>query len=346
MKRVLNILSHIHHHNPNFIGIFNDAAESVWINDYVLFDNKSLKHPAYVSENKITVFALNSEFLPWLREVQSHYDLIIMHGSFNPTIWSLLASREDICKKTCWIVFGGDLIIEQYIQNPEVLAKIEFNRKLAVKNLKRMWVISNDEKTVIDKKYGSSDNVDKYLLPIFEPKAVQSNINTPYDFLLGNSADKANHHEKSLTLLHEYQPQRSLLCPLSYPTCARQAEIATLGNTLFGQNFTALISIMEIDLYFAMIKNCRAFILPHTRQQAGQHWIFALKHGIPIYAEIKSPFAKLISERGGVIFELEDLKQPNIKFNSIEENKRVFKDFFSRDKLIELWRQSIMQNLN
>jgi hypothetical protein len=343
MYNVLNILSHTHHHNLNFIGIFNDAANNTWQNHFVIFDNKSTEIPKYISENDIGFFNLNSTFLPWIRANHNKFDLIILHGSFNPTIWSLLAERIDICQKTSWIVFGGDLIVEQYNEDHDALNTLESNRIKSVKYLKAIWLISEAEKKLIFEKYHTYENVYYCLISIQEPQRKKAKHSLSYDFLLGNSSDKANRHEELIDVIHLYHPSAKILCPLSYPNAKRQKDVIEYGHGLLGENFIPLTDILQTDDYFSIIQNCKYFILPQFRQQAGQHWIFALKHGIPIYAELSSPFAKLILAKGGEVMPLESLQDLNQKVSSSEQNKVVFNKHFSRKNIVSQWKSSILE---
>jgi dTDP-N-acetylfucosamine:lipid II N-acetylfucosaminyltransferase len=109
------------------------------------------------------------------------------------------------------------------------------------------------------------------------------------DILVGNSATASNNHADAFTLLQGRVGAGRLVVPLSYGNLDYGAQVAALGQRLFGERFDALRQWMSLDAYNERIRHCGFVVMNHRRQQAVGNIGAALFKGATVYLRRENP---------------------------------------------------------
>ena len=69
----------------------------------------------------VVFFSQNMDVFPWLRAHHHEFDEVLFHGFFNHVLWELILEDEAFCKKSNWLMFGGDLLMDLYFKENDPL---------------------------------------------------------------------------------------------------------------------------------------------------------------------------------------------------------------------------------
>ncbi|MBV7316379.1 TDP-N-acetylfucosamine:lipid II N-acetylfucosaminyltransferase [Shewanella sp. NIFS-20-20] len=360
MKKVLHIFWETHHHNLSIIRYFSELSLAEVHHEYLVFDRQ---HQLDIYDEFAHVpmhfFSLNAQFLPWLREQHIDYDLIIIHGFFNHVLWEVLRENAAICQKTSWLIFGADLLIDDYIpEQVEFLSRMTAMRRDCVVNMKSVLtnICSDVDQPICNDKYGTPSLALKYAYyqdyvadPTELPAQIMSFAKGDNVIVLGNSADVSNRHIDMMAQLLELKHDIRILCPLNYAGDAEYIHrVIEYGQQHFGDRFFALTQLLSNQEYYYLLSLCDGLILAHKRQQAGHHWVYWLKQGKPMWGDLDAPIPRDLVNKGAVINhinQLHQLKDDLGSNRSYQQNVMIYQKFFSKGEIDNLWRNNFNELL-
>lgn len=173
---------------------------------------------------------------------------------------------------------------------------------------------------------------DENLFGQMGPFAVEGN-----DILIGNSSTPSNRHQFVFDKLSTADLGGSqLIAPLGYGDQTYKQRIIDLGNETFGEHFTPITELMELDAYQAMLSSCGHVIMAHERQQAFGTLLMMLLAGSKIYLSEKSPFFNWFTNMGVTIYSIEkglstEINQP-LNEQLKRSNKQLIQEYLSLPK--------------
>lgn len=158
------------------------------------------------------------------------------------------------------------------------------------------------------------------------------------DILLGNSATGSNHHEEALRLLQGRIPaETKCVVPLSYGNTRYGAQIAALGEQLFGSQFEGLRQWMSLDDYNQRIQRCGFVVMNHRRQQAVGNVGAALYKGATVYLREENPMLTFYRGIGVRVRTMSELREHGLKAlepEALALNRTRMASYYGRDSVI------------
>lgn len=85
---------------------------------------------------QMSFFSQNMDVFPWLRAHHHEFDEVLFHGFFNHVLWELILEDEAFCKKSNWLMFGGDLLMDLYFKenDPLYMKTTEIRKQMRTQN--------------------------------------------------------------------------------------------------------------------------------------------------------------------------------------------------------------------
>ncbi|MEX1221987.1 MAG: TDP-N-acetylfucosamine:lipid II N-acetylfucosaminyltransferase [Idiomarina sp.] len=355
MKKLLHVFFEAHHHNQPIYDLFKRFEQYGEIRShYAYFDRKSFfPEQKFVPDKEAFYFSANKDFLPWLRASCQNYDMVVFHGMFNATLWSFLAEEAEISARSAWVVFGGEIYEGLDNVTPE---RLQLMRQASMA-LKYVLTFTTAEATIVRDQLQRSEPIGRYVyIQNWHPEELTEKPDTavlpaelarlcsePDMALLGNSGTPANHHVEVLSALAKSEFRGSILIPLAYGASeAYQSEVTEHARSLFpAERLYFLTEPLASDTYRYVLNQVNYFLLPHFRQQAGQHWLAALATGIPIFGEPQGANHQRFENLG---FQVGDVFAPNFDTHylaSFAANRKLYREHFNIDKIYNLWLQNL-----
>lgn len=194
----------------------------------------------------------------------------------------------------------------------------------------------------LDWNYG---NLEDNYIKGFENVSITSN-----SILVGNSAHLTSNHLDTFDVLKRLEVTgRRVIAPLSYGGEEYLDEIIFEGEKLFGDDFVPLVDFMPIDKYIEIISSCSVLIMNHVRQQAVGNIVTMMYLGAAIFLKEKNPVYSFFKEREAIVFTIEELETDgtliNVRLsnNEIEQNRKVLRQYWSREVILGKTRNLITQ---
>lgn len=172
--------------------------------------------------------------------------------------------------------------------------------------------------------------------------------NTETKVLIGNSATASNNHLEVFDILKQKSQDFTIVCPLNYGDMDYARKIEAKGRELFKTKFKPLTDFLPLEHYNEVQAQCSIVIMNHYRQQAAGNLIAALLLGSKIFMSKHSPLYRHFKSIGLNLFTVEhDLLKENslrqLSAVSIEENRKIIHNFYSRNAIINAIRASLSQ---
>ena len=208
----------------------------------------------------------------------SNFDNNIFHQLSSKRIYLFLLCNKELCKKSSWVIWGGDLY-NYFISRMSIKHKI-FNfwvKKNVIKHLRLIIGIESDF-NVLKSKYTTTA---EYALALYPPpskvyclneftKSVKCDSNNKVKkILVAHSANKTNNHQKIFKSLLPYRSQNiEILCPLSYGDLENTSCVEKLGYSLFGGKFKPLKRFMDPGEFSRLLSGLDVAVFAADRQVA------------------------------------------------------------------------------
>ncbi|MGL4446941.1 MAG: TDP-N-acetylfucosamine:lipid II N-acetylfucosaminyltransferase [Aeromonas sp.] len=356
-SKILHVFDNSHHHNLPMIEFFLNKEFNHYSHFFSVMDRScSNWQSLYSAVININLFTSNSTFCPWLRNSHAGFTSVIFHGSFNDAVWELIDESIDLCEKSSWLMFGGDLYNHLYRDvNSDSFLTLECLRKRNTEKLKSVIYndASEDDMLVYDLKYPRPKKVLRYaynnqnLMSSSEPnEKLKCFLSNGDVCLLGNSADPKNEHELAIKQLFIKNKKLKIVCPLNYGGDEKYInEIVSIGKELYGNSFFPIDYKLTSSEYTYVLSKCKYILLSHKRQQAVFHWKYAVKEGKVLIACEQSPVYKQFKTMGFDILNVSDLSDLELSCTNVDfkKNMLIHDENFSLDKAIEIWKSNLKE---
>ena len=170
------------------------------------------------------------------------------------------------------------------------------------------------------------------------------------NILLGNSATPENNHLEAMHLIASVDnPDRRIVCPLSYGDPGYGDMIAARGEELFGAGFIALRDYMDTAAYVTLLRSCSVVVMNHVRQQAMGNIILMLWLGARVFLNPESPVNRAMASIGIQVHDIRGLAdflrqdKPAASVDCILETRERLDRHFGRDAILEKTRRLLAQ---
>ena len=154
--------------------------------------------------------------------------------------------------------------------------------------------------------------------------------------LLGNSASLTNNHFSALDYLVKYKNENiALICPMSYGDNKYRNAVISYGNSLFGNNFIALLHLLPKTEYTALLANVDISMMNHWRTEGAGNTMIMLAKKKKVILNSKSTLFHFLKGEGITLY---DINEPDLdmksKINSIDasRNKEILCNLFPYNK--------------
>lgn len=308
----------------------------------------------YINKNRKNVIMSDGiSSIPFIISKMNSSDKIIIHGLFNRKILLILFSQPWLLKKCNWVIWGGDLYCYREERN-DIKSKIfEKIRSIIIKDFGEITTLVKGDYDLAKQYYNILGKYHEgiYVNPIKIDYLdnIKKNIkkNSCINIQIGNSADKSNQHIEVIDLLSKYKNENIIIyAPLSYGDKIYAEKVKKYGEEVFGDKFKAILTYMNAEKYGEFLGNIDIAIFNNNRQQALGN-IFALAYlGANIYVRNDTSMWKELCEYQGYKFKdvgyiYKESFDEFIKINEndIRINKKLSKNRFDENYMVNLWRK-------
>lgn len=290
-----------------------------------------------------------SQYPRWLRYGPQVFlemyraEKVIVHGLFDPRLIILLAFQPWLIRKTCWVIWGGDLYA---YRNKNQNWKTKFREIFASRVIKNIPLITTTvpgDYELAKKWYRTKAKyIQNLMYPSHVIRATNPDKNTIKEQIfiqIGNSADPENNHKEIIDRLANLKNNNIIIfAPLSYGDKQYGDNISRYGKSIFGDKFIALRKLLSFEKYNEYLLNIDIVIFNHKRQQAMGNTIALLGFGKKVYLRSDVtpwPFFKniglsIFDSKGDISIEPLSSQEKNI-------NRSICCKVFSESNLYESW---------
>ncbi len=272
----------------------------------------------------------------------SRSEKIIFHSLFNPLLLVPLAFLPRIMRKCHWVVWGWDLY--EYIFRTKTICSnfYELFRRIVIKRFSSILTYIKGDYELAKKWYHAKGVYSECIMypsnffkEIYESNRSET-ILEPINILVGNSASKANGHIEMLEklLIHKSSNIR-IFVPLSYGDINNAREVIEFGKK-FENKFFPILKFMTSAEYTVFLSSIDIAIFNHKTQAAMGNIISLLGLGKKVYMRNEITSWECLQKLGVKMYSLNS-KISLTGLNPIdkENNIRIIKAYFSKEKLIE-----------
>lgn len=288
-------------------------------------------------------------------------DGIIIHGIFSPKHLLIIALSKKWLKKSCWIIWGGDI----YVHNKEnKTLKEKITDAVKKKCAKKIGYIA----PLVDKDYDFAKewyNISGIKIPINYPTPLQNSDiiqmlsvacteksckkhEAVLNVMIGNSATETNCHKDALDILAQYKNENiCIYLPLSYGFAGYEnyaEEIIAYAENIFGKDKVVPVrDKMKSYEYCRLLSNMDVAIFFNNRQQAMGNIAIMLEAGAKVYIRDDTNMWNHYMERGYSLENAFDIPEQNYTtfahYNEDrkEKNVRLIKGYTSPVHLKQKW---------
>jgi len=271
---------------------------------------------------------------------------IYLHGLFDPRITTFLYIFRFFLKKSYWIMWGGDLYSYNERKKKSVFHTIEDY----VKGNAKGYISYMDGEFRLAKKWfkakGEFYHSFTYPSNLYKEVDLKRNEKNELWIQIGNSADSSNNHFEILEKLSKFKDMNiKLFCILSYGGNEEyKKQVIRKGSELFKDKFFPVLNFMEFKEYMSFLSSLDIAIFAHNRQQAFGNISSLLSMKKTVYLKEEVITYKTLKEIGIEVKSFDRLiNLEKFDENILENNRRIIKENFSEEKLIEQWK-NIFEN--
>jgi 4-alpha-L-fucosyltransferase (fuc4NAc transferase) len=271
---------------------------------------------------------------------------IYFHALSDPRLIFFLFIFRHYLKKSYWIMWGADLYSYNGRKKKSFFYSIEDYVK---ENIKGYISYMEGEFRLVKKWFKAKGN-------FYYSFTYPSNLYKEIDLKeiekkelwiqIGNSADSSNNHLEILEKLSKFKDMNiKLFCILSYGGSEEyKKQVIGRGSELFKDKFFPILNFMEFKEYMSFLSSLDIAIFAHNRQQGFGNITSLLSMKKTIYLKEKISTFEMLNEMKIAIKSFDRFTALE-KFdeNILENNRRIIKENFSEEKLIEQWK-NIFEN--
>jgi len=264
-------------------------------------------------------------------------DKIIIHSLTCRKTLTIISLQPWLLKKSCWIIWGGDLY--QYHDRKKSLRNrfYEALRRRVIERVPEIFSATPGDGDLCRQWYkpsGQYVNIFTYPNSIVDlrkfPTKDRDHI-APLRILVGNNAYPSNQHFEAFRLLKEKDDGRfGVICPLAYGDPSYREEVCKLGNELFGERFHGKTEMLPLDEYTQFLSEIDIAIFNNNRQQGMGNIRQLIGFGKKVYMQPNITSWEHLKSMGIKTFSIYDLDlSPH--FEEAENNRQIIAIHYSED---------------
>lgn len=295
----------------------------------------------YDKKNTI-VINKNTQILKLLYLIlKSKFIIFNNMGGVNKLLLAFFATT--LKKRTCWIIWGGDL----YNRNKGIPKYLNFINYFVLKNIDFLAVqINRDYSEAIRRyPYMNAKKLDfwfpfPYNIEQINENLVKKKTTKTIKVVIGNSADPSNNHLQILDYISKFKNENiEIILPLSYgKTDSYIDKVLKKYKDVFGTKFISLLEMMPFNDYMQLLNSVDIGIFAHERQQAGHNIMLMLYFEKKVYINKKNGYYDASNnEFDTTSFNIESLNKETFEqfqnFNSKVTNKKNMSYILSKTYL-------------
>lgn len=255
-----------------FIGRYFDAGDHLFV--FKKTKKRRYSYSETLRERIIFTGNLRKFFLTFSSSFRNCKQLFFHYLPYGPSLFTWFLSSA-LLRKSTWIIWGGDAFPAEG-SNKNILAFIyEKLRKRIIKKIPRIAGLLEEDYEIVRKRYHTLASFSRVFYPYPIDFSLLSELKVHHikfpekTILLGNSASESNNH---LDILLKLEPlkneQIKILCPLSYGSTRKYAElIVEKGKEIFKDKFIPLLDFIEPSEYSKILSGVDVLIMNQQRQQ-------------------------------------------------------------------------------
>lgn len=293
---------------------------------------------------KINMVVASINYLRIMNKKIKNSERIYIHGIFSLEILIWLYFNKKNLKKVNWIIWGGDLYWCKFANFKLLNNKIRFFlEKQVVRKLNGVITHNKKDYKLSEKWFGFKGKwYDCFFYPshLYKDNKVETVKKEELYIQIGNSADPTNNHEYILKKLVKYKNEKiKIFAILSYGDMEYAEKTIKKGKELFGSKFFPIVDFMKFDEYMEFLTKIDIAIFAHDRQQGVGNIISLLSMGKTIYMKKNISSYVMLDELGVKILDVRNMqKLEKLNEEILEKNKKIVKERFSKERLIEDWK--------
>jgi len=333
-------------YNDKFIQPFIDFIEENNIageHTYLYFGGERGEKFPYHKGDNVYVFDYEKGMLERVKVSIKYFhkaDKIILHSLINHYTVRFLFFQPWLLKKSYWLIWGGDLYYHIFEKKSKKYRLYEFFRKRVIKKIGYIITDIKGDYQLAQKWYKTDA---KYFSSIMYPSNIYKNYpiqekkrNNYINILVGNSAHSSNNHFEIFNILKKYKDRDiKIYAPLSYGDKSYAQKVIKVGKDIFNDKFEALTEYMPFDDYISFLNDIDIAIFAHNRQQAFGNIITLLGFGKKVYLKKEVTTWDNLKAYNLNIYDIKEFNLELLPKNLADENIKIIKRYFSRDKLIK-----------
>lgn len=286
-------------------------------------------------------------------------DCIVCHGMINPKNLALYSLLPSLCRKTNWVIWGGDIYHDKDAESQKKASAIDFLRRRIYKRFKWATTLSGEDYAYARKTYGLKAREFEGCYPVpatlnacLVEEAIRAKANKndgPYVIQVGNSATATNQHMQALDMLSKFKDRDfELFLPLNYGAAGYEHyadEVVDHAVGLFGPNrVIALRERIGGADYLELLSKVDVGVFNNNRQQAMGNISQLILMGAKVYLRKDVSMWKHFESLGCVLNDFDSITQlsfedfikedPEVK----EANIAVIKKRHSLEEKVDMWR--------
>lgn len=267
-------------------------------------------------------------------------DKIIIHSLLCRKTLIIMAIFPWLLRKSCWIIWGGDLYL-YHERNRSIRNRFyELVRKKIIHTVPEIFSATPGDGDLCFRWYKTSG---KYINAFTYPNSIVRTKENPTDhtsrndafkILLGNNSYPSNRHLEALTMLKERDNgEFVIICPLAYGDSKYREQVCIFGKKLFGDRFQAKTEMLHLDDYVDFLDTVDVAIFNNDRQQGMGNIRQLLAFGKKVYMRPGTTSWEHLNSLGIKIFPVNDFDL-SIHFEEKNTNREKIATYYSKEAYV------------
>lgn len=259
---------------------------------------------------------------------------VFFHGLFLPDIIAYLYNNRDLLKKSCWLIWGGDL---HEAKRNEVSDFVKTNflyyNGLEHDRIYLKELYNHDAKFIKTLCYSA-----------FNAEEIESvpHVKSDYVKILVNNSAHPSTISALKNLAHFKDENIKIFTILSYGQAQYKEQIVETGKEIFGDKFIPMHDYIKAEDYLHFLASLDAYILNQGRPQGATTLQTLLLMGKKVF--VRGHIAEPFKAHGLDVYHTESI--PGLTFNEFlmnerkDANKKAAAYKFTDEFKLEVWRKT------
>lgn len=266
-------------------------------------------------------------------------DKIIVHSFLcRKTLW-LLMLQPWLLKKSCWILWGGDLYAYRERHSSLRARRHELLRRYLIRRVPQICSATPGDGDLCRYWYRASGeylNIFTYPNSIIPLRHIAPrDPRAPLKLMVGNNAYCSNHHLEVFDLLKRHDDGRfEIYCPLAYGNSDYRERVVRHGSDCFGSRFHPQYEMLPLEKYIDFLAGIDIAIFNNDRQQGMGNIRSLIGFGKKVYMRSGVTSWDHMRSLGVKVFDICDFDL-HAEFSEAAENRRLMCSIYSESAYMQ-----------